>query len=101
VGVWLTPIAESNALLDGGTSQGAPCTYTGFVASADFSRIVVKPGKSKTVTIPDVPVPAVAGWWQVSALPDINCTLPGSAVVYTQQPNPYAKATFAAFEVVA
>jgi hypothetical protein len=98
VGVWLTPIAESNALLVEGTKQGLACAYKGFVTSADFSSVVVKPGKFKTVTITDVPVPAVPGWWEVSALPDINCTLPGS-VLY--QFSPYARAPYSAFEVVA
>jgi hypothetical protein len=97
VGVWLTPTAEATAL--GGTSQGQACAYEGFVTSVDFSGVVVKAGKSKTVTIKNVPVPAVAGWWEVSALPDINCTLP-AFIVYSQ-PTPYARAAFAAFEVVA
>ena len=98
MGVWLTPIAESYALIRGATSQGLACAYKGFVASADFSGVVVKPGKSKTVTIKDVPVPAVPGWWEVSALPDINCTLPGSALYKFA---PYARSAFSAFEVVA
>jgi hypothetical protein len=68
------------------------------VTSADFSSIVVKPGKSKTVTIPDVPVLAVAGWWELSALPDINCALPGSVLYSFDR---YARSPFSAFEVVA
>jgi hypothetical protein len=99
VGVWLTPIAESYALFSGGTSQGGACAYEGFVASADFSSVVVKPGKSKTVTIKDVLVPAVPGWWEVSALPDINCTLPASVVYPTSFT--FARAPYSAFEVAA
>jgi hypothetical protein len=98
VGVWLTPFAESYALSDGGTWQGGTCAYEGFVTSADFSSVVVKPGKSKTVKITDVPVPAMAGWWELSAVPDINCTLPGSEI-YDR--NPIIRTPYAAFEVVA
>jgi hypothetical protein len=91
-------LEEANPLYEGGAYQGGTCAYEGFVTSVDFSGVVVKPGKSKTVKIKGVPVPAVAGWYQLSALPDINCTLPGS-VLY--QLNPYARAPYSAFEVAA
>ncbi|GBF90385.1 hypothetical protein Rsub_02491 [Raphidocelis subcapitata] len=93
VGVWLVPAAESNSLYFGGY-MGQPCAYQGFAATADFSGVVVKGGKSKTVTIKDVTVPGPPGWWQVSAVPDINCTLPASSTIQPVVP-------YAAFEVVA
>ncbi|GBF99532.1 hypothetical protein Rsub_11966 [Raphidocelis subcapitata] len=77
VGVWIDPVADRNAPFFGAIWKGKPCDYAGFQASADFSDVMIKPGKSKTVKI-SVPVPASAGWWQVSALPDLNCTLPAS-----------------------
>ncbi|GBF90395.1 hypothetical protein Rsub_02501 [Raphidocelis subcapitata] len=94
VGVWLTPAADWPAPTDGGFWGGELCAYTGYVATADFSDVVVKPGKSKTVKIKDVPVPVAPGWWQVSAVPDINCTLPASSAVRLG-------ASYTAFEVVA
>ena len=94
VGVWLTPAGDWPAPLYGGTVIGENCAYTGFAATADFSNVVVKAGKSKTVKINDVPVPLTAGWWQVSALADINCTLPASSRVG-------AWSVYTAFEVKA
>ena len=99
MGVWLTPIAESLALYNGATWRGEACAYEDVAASADFSGVVVKPGKSKTVKITGVPVPAVAGWWEVSALPDTNCTLP--VPVSLRGNYPLFSSPYSAFEVVA
>ncbi|GBF96588.1 hypothetical protein Rsub_09334 [Raphidocelis subcapitata] len=100
VAVWLKPAPEwSGPKYCGYTGVEWPdyfgqCDYSGFVASADFSDVMIKPGKSKTVKIADVPVPTAPGWWQVSALPDINCTLPAKKTIRPVAP-------YAAFEVVA
>ena len=92
--VWLKPAGDTPGITYGGWTEGTNCAYTGFVASADFSGVVLKAGKSKTVKLTDVPVPLTPGWYQVSAMPDINCTLPASREI-----RPIA--AFATFEVVA
>ncbi|GBF96599.1 hypothetical protein Rsub_09345 [Raphidocelis subcapitata] len=94
VAVWLKPASDKPAAEYGGWTEGTNCAYTGFAASADFSGVVLKAGKSKTVKLTDVPVPLTPGWYQVSAMPDINCTLPAS-----RERRPIA--AFASFEVVA
>ncbi|GBF96597.1 hypothetical protein Rsub_09343 [Raphidocelis subcapitata] len=99
VAVWLKPASEWQGPKYGGYAGFempfyTPCNYAGFVASADFSDVVIKPGKSKTVKIVGVPVPVTPGWWQVSALPDINCTLPAKKTIRPVAP-------YASFEVVA
>ncbi|GBF98828.1 hypothetical protein Rsub_11593 [Raphidocelis subcapitata] len=94
VALWLKPVAAWNAMQDGGWVEGAPCAYTGFDFSADFSGIVLKPGQSKTVKLAGVPVPTTPGWWQLSVVPDINCTLPASKGIFPSAP-------YASFEVVA
>ncbi|GBF90394.1 hypothetical protein Rsub_02500 [Raphidocelis subcapitata] len=93
VGLWIKPAADWNPARYGGYKGSTVCDYQGLAASADFSDMVVKPGKSKTVTIKDVPVPGPPGWWQVSALADINCTLPSSAAVVRIAP-------YTAFETI-
>ncbi|GBG00514.1 hypothetical protein Rsub_13191 [Raphidocelis subcapitata] len=95
VGLWVMPVEYLAAPLFGGAWYGNPCAYTGLSLTADFSDVVVKPGKSKTIQIKDVRVPAVTpGWYQVSILADTNCTLPASSWVL-----PWA--AYAAFEIVA
>ncbi|GBF90402.1 hypothetical protein Rsub_02508 [Raphidocelis subcapitata] len=93
VGLWLLPVAEYPAPFYTGY-WNAEGKYNGYVATADFSGVVVKPGKSKTVTIKDVPVPGAPGWWQLSAVVDLNRTLPAAEYSYTW-------ALYAAFEVKA
>ncbi|GBF96587.1 hypothetical protein Rsub_09333 [Raphidocelis subcapitata] len=94
VAIWLKPAGDAPAITYGGWTEGKNCAYTGFAASADFSGVVLKAGKSNTVKLTDVPVPLMPGWYQVSAMPDINCTLPASREI-----RPIA--AFATFEVVA
>ena len=94
VGVWLKPALSPSPLLWGGYYSGSRCAYTGLAATAGYPKVVVQPGMTKTLTIRNVPVPAGAGWYELSALPDINCTLPATATSA-------AVPAFAAFEVAA
>ncbi|GBF96754.1 hypothetical protein Rsub_09610 [Raphidocelis subcapitata] len=45
----------------------------GSTYSFNTTSIVIKAGKSKTVKIMDVPVPATAGWWGLMVVPDADC----------------------------
>ncbi|GBF91242.1 hypothetical protein Rsub_03562 [Raphidocelis subcapitata] len=82
--------------LDGslGYWAGTRCNVTDYVAMADFSDVVLKPGKSKMITIKDVPVPAgPAGWYELSAVLDAACA---SAIAKDL----LVKPAFNAFQVV-
>ncbi|GBF87870.1 hypothetical protein Rsub_00582 [Raphidocelis subcapitata] len=102
VAVWIRPVPQivNNSTLDwvasrqGGYYEGGPCAYKNYQFFADFSDVVLQPGKSKTVTLTKVPVPETAGWWQLSVVPDIDCVLPATKTI---SPAP----AFASFEVVA
>ncbi|GBF91240.1 hypothetical protein Rsub_03560 [Raphidocelis subcapitata] len=50
-----------------------PSLYNGLTFSANTTDLVIKAGKSKTVKITDVPVPATAGWFGLVAVPDADC----------------------------
>ncbi|GBF97627.1 hypothetical protein Rsub_10503 [Raphidocelis subcapitata] len=52
---------------------GLRCDLTDFAYSIN-TDLVIKAGKSKTVKVTDVPVPAQAGWSALVALPDADCT---------------------------
>ncbi|GBF91962.1 hypothetical protein Rsub_04686 [Raphidocelis subcapitata] len=58
--------------------HGAPCNYTDFAASASFDGVVVEPGETKKVTVPDVPVPSAPGEYFISAQLDALCVNPYS-----------------------
>ena len=45
----------------------------GSTYSFNTTDIVIKAGKSKTVKITGVPVPATAGWWGLTVVPDADC----------------------------
>ena len=77
-----------------GHYEGTVCNVTGYVALGDFSDVVLKPGKSKTVKVKDVPVPAgPAGWYELSAVLDAACASPITKDMYLQP-------AFNSFEVV-
>ncbi|GBF98834.1 hypothetical protein Rsub_11599 [Raphidocelis subcapitata] len=86
VALWLTRVADHRPSEAGGYFEGARCAYEGYDFWADFSDVVLKPGQSRMVKLTNVPVPATAGWWQLSALPDINCKLAASRDVRPSAP---------------
>jgi hypothetical protein len=86
VAIWISPPGDSF----GGYTNGAPCAYEGFAASADFPDLIVKPGKSARIKVEGVPVPAAPGFWAVTALPDAQCTSGGDAVALLYKMPAYA-----------
>jgi hypothetical protein len=94
VGLWLRRVDQWSAWVGGGFQQGSRCcASTGLAFTADFSNVTVAPGAVKSVNVARVPVPSTAGWWQVSALPDLNCALPATPAVRSY-------AAFATFQVI-
>jgi hypothetical protein len=61
--------------------KGGRCASSSHAFTADFSNTTFRPGEVKDIVLTHVPVPQTAGWWQVSALPDLNCELPATPMV--------------------
>ncbi|GBF99578.1 hypothetical protein Rsub_12203 [Raphidocelis subcapitata] len=55
---------------------GQRCAWSGYAAAADLTGVVVAPGKSTRVAIPDVPVPSEPGEYYVAVVFDGTCENP-------------------------
>ncbi|GBF99720.1 hypothetical protein Rsub_12433 [Raphidocelis subcapitata] len=60
------------------TVPGDRCNYTGEIASASFNDTIVEVGKTKKITVPDVPIPSVPGSYYLVAEFDTACVNPYS-----------------------
>ncbi|GBF91245.1 hypothetical protein Rsub_03565 [Raphidocelis subcapitata] len=69
VAIWTSPPVDSF----GGFVAGPPCSPEGFVALADFGDVRVQPGKTASLKVENVPVPAAPGFWAVTAKADAAC----------------------------
>ncbi|GBF90517.1 hypothetical protein Rsub_03513 [Raphidocelis subcapitata] len=69
VDIFTTPLAAVFPFF----SPDDRCDRTDFSYSFNTTNLVIKAGKSKTVTIKDVPVPSKAGWSGLVVLPDAGC----------------------------
>ncbi|GBF97616.1 hypothetical protein Rsub_10752 [Raphidocelis subcapitata] len=61
------------------TVPGDRCNYTGEMASASFNATTIEVGKTKKITVPDVPIPSVPGSYYLVAEFDTACVNPYSS----------------------
>jgi hypothetical protein len=64
VKVWLVPNEYSWPSIK---LPGERCNYTGEAASATFNDTTIEPGKTKKITVPDVPIPSAPGSYYLAA----------------------------------
>ncbi|GBF97626.1 hypothetical protein Rsub_10502 [Raphidocelis subcapitata] len=72
VNIYTSPVASFDPYFF--PAFGLRCDLTDFTYSFNTTDLVIKAGKSKTVKITDVPVPAKAGWSGLVVVPDAGCT---------------------------